>query len=291
MNCIEQKLKSMLKLLAVFSALLIFSSASFSEEMNWKSRFSLEGKERPGPYTKDPHIWIYTKAFAERFGMPDEWISDELKGVEAVAWRKISTGFSICGWAGKNSACNESKSNILELYFDTRKINIPWAPWSRESDQLDISLVNSQHFLSPRDCELRRENSISPVGYRGKQCVQRIHRQPLADPETKNEIFMFSKGETYRKQGNFTRVEAYDKQVYPSLSWLQVGFFPQSVNMGSRNDNLIISFETRDAPLGKTLHLFHEITLPNEYIIKLKNHIKSERKKSRSFYKKSLEIN
>jgi magnesium-transporting ATPase (P-type) len=32
-------------------------------------------------------IAVYTSAFAKRFGMPQEWVDDELKGAEALAYR------------------------------------------------------------------------------------------------------------------------------------------------------------------------------------------------------------
>ena len=75
--------------------------------VNWHSRFTFEGQVRPGPFVRDPHIWVYTKAFAERFGMPKEWISKDLQGVEAAAWRKTKTGYETCGWGGKKDACKE----------------------------------------------------------------------------------------------------------------------------------------------------------------------------------------
>jgi lipopolysaccharide/colanic/teichoic acid biosynthesis glycosyltransferase len=37
--------------------------------------------------TKDIHVWVYTSKFAKRFGMPKEWVDDELKGAEALAYR------------------------------------------------------------------------------------------------------------------------------------------------------------------------------------------------------------
>jgi hypothetical protein len=40
-----------------------------------------------GTYKKDIHVWVYTSKFAKRFGMPQEWVDDELKGAEALAYR------------------------------------------------------------------------------------------------------------------------------------------------------------------------------------------------------------
>ncbi|WP_297528359.1 hypothetical protein [Thiohalobacter sp.] len=38
-------------------------------------------------YDEDPWVWVYTRQFAERFGMPEAWIDDRLKGAYAVAYR------------------------------------------------------------------------------------------------------------------------------------------------------------------------------------------------------------
>jgi hypothetical protein len=35
---------------------------------------------------------VYTSKFAKRFGMPQEWVDDELKGAEALAYRLDSCG-------------------------------------------------------------------------------------------------------------------------------------------------------------------------------------------------------
>jgi hypothetical protein len=32
-----------------------------------------------GTYRKDTNVWVYTSAFAKRFGMPQQWIDDDLK--------------------------------------------------------------------------------------------------------------------------------------------------------------------------------------------------------------------
>lgn len=141
---------------------------------DWQSRFTFEGQIRPGPYTVDPHIWVYTKEFAERFGMPEKWISKELKGVEAAAWRQTKTGFVTCGWGGKRDACKEETVPMLELYFDTRKVKMPWAPWSRESDHPALHFwPNSQRYLTTQKCERRRE--ISQVrGFFGVMIIAHV---------------------------------------------------------------------------------------------------------------------
>ena len=38
-------------------------------------------------YDEDPNVWVYSKEFAARFGMPEAWIDADLKGAYAVAFR------------------------------------------------------------------------------------------------------------------------------------------------------------------------------------------------------------
>jgi hypothetical protein len=52
---------------------------------NYNTRYTPQGRIKAGKrgtYKKDTHVWVYTSAFAKRFGMPQEWVDDELKGAE-----------------------------------------------------------------------------------------------------------------------------------------------------------------------------------------------------------------
>lgn len=257
---------------------------------NWRTSFTSAGMARSGPYTRDPHVWVYTRDFAERFGMPEEWISEELTGVEAAAWRMTKTGYVTCGWGGKTSACKEEAVPILELYFDVREVKLPWARWSRQSDILAlIQWSNSQGFLVPQDCELRRENSRSPIGYRASPCEGRISRQPLADPATGDEVFLFVKSVNNPSQGNFFPLYAYDRRSFKNLAWLQIAY-KRPVGLFNDPEGALITFETRTAPLGKTLKEFHQVILPASFDRRIKQVLDVRRKSEREFYKNSLDM-
>ena len=45
------------------------------------------GRNRRGVQDADPNIYVYTPEFAKRFQMPMQWVSDDLKGADAVAFR------------------------------------------------------------------------------------------------------------------------------------------------------------------------------------------------------------
>ncbi|WP_420995602.1 hypothetical protein ACKI2N_021875 [Cupriavidus sp. 30B13] len=84
---------------------------------------------RPGKgvYTKDHYIWAVTPEFAERFCMPPEFVSSELKGAEAVAF-KISErrDEERCSYNGNEERCGFEKGMRFELYFRS-DISLPKA--------------------------------------------------------------------------------------------------------------------------------------------------------------------
>jgi len=80
------------------------------------------GKYARAPYSCGPHyrnaaLWIYTEAFAKRFGMPKEWVSQELKGAEAVSFRAIPHGMRRCNWGGDPDACTDENWYVFTLYL------------------------------------------------------------------------------------------------------------------------------------------------------------------------------
>lgn len=63
---------------------------------------------RPGKarYAKDPWLWVVTPAFAQKYCMPPEFVSADLKGAEAVAFRLLSKGDDEnCGFGGNPNVC------------------------------------------------------------------------------------------------------------------------------------------------------------------------------------------
>ena len=63
---------------------------------------------RPGKkrFAQDPWIWVVTPEFAKRFCMPAEFVSAELQGAEAVAFRVLRKADSVnCGYANNPAVC------------------------------------------------------------------------------------------------------------------------------------------------------------------------------------------
>lgn len=76
-------------------------------------------------YFFDPFIWAYTKEFADRFGMPKEWIDPGLKGALAVAWRMTNIGQTTCGLGGRADSCWPTLTCQMDIYFDS-EAPLPW---------------------------------------------------------------------------------------------------------------------------------------------------------------------
>jgi len=224
--------------------------------------------------------------------MPKEWIDPNLKGIEAAAWRKVKTGYVTCGWGGKKELCKEEDAAVLELYLDARKVKLPWASWTDEFGHMSMRLwVTSSRFLTSQRCERRRDPSPNPLFRRAdrqEDCLYNTYRSPFADTQSGAEIHLYAKGIQHGGQGNSIGIEAYDKNVYPGLAWLQVGY-SRSVGLHNAPEATLITLETRDAPLGNTLKIFHKLELPESFDARIKAVLDASRETEREFYKKSLD--
>ena len=72
-------------------------------------------------FFKDNNVWVYTPKFAETFGMPQEGVYPELKGIEAAAFRIEDTGYKLCGMGGKAENCKDNYRCIIDIYIDETK--------------------------------------------------------------------------------------------------------------------------------------------------------------------------
>ena len=77
-------------------------------------------------FFKDNNIWVYTKDFADLFGMPAKYIED-VQGIAAAAFRIEDTSYQQCGFGGRVDACRKVEECLLDLYFDEAKTPLPWA--------------------------------------------------------------------------------------------------------------------------------------------------------------------
>lgn len=101
---------------------------------------------RPGKarYAKDPWLWVVTPAFAQTFCMPPEFVSTELKGAEAVAFRLLSKGDDEnCGFGGNPNVC----SGEVVLRFDVYVRSDVKLPKAHEGRYYQIATLPSRKLI------------------------------------------------------------------------------------------------------------------------------------------------
>jgi hypothetical protein len=82
---------------------------------------------RPGKtrYAKDRYIWAVSPEFAQKFCMPPELVSTELKGAQAVAFKLVPGGFGEnCGLGGQVETCAQGMDLRFEIYI-SREVKLP----------------------------------------------------------------------------------------------------------------------------------------------------------------------
>jgi len=75
---------------------------------------------RPGKtrFIKDSWLWAVTPEFAQRFCMPSEFVSTELKGAEAIAYKLLKPqDEERCGEQGDSKVCYTRAEHRFEIYY------------------------------------------------------------------------------------------------------------------------------------------------------------------------------
>jgi hypothetical protein len=142
----------------IFIAVLLLSAvcASFlhaeeriaPQDLQYEDTFTFKHKKT---YAVDPWIWGYTKEFAERFHMPQQWVEPELKGALAVAFRVTNIGTTMCGYGGKEDNCWPPMGCQMDIYYDN-KIDLGWGRPDIKQDffMRGVFSFDSLHVLFPQ---------------------------------------------------------------------------------------------------------------------------------------------
>jgi len=158
----------LLNLLIPFAMLVGWKQAQAqmpkAEDKRYEDRYTFKhGK----PFVYDPFIWAYTKEFADRFRMPEQWIEPELQGALAVAFRMTTIGDTTCGLAKKESNCLPSLRCQMDIYYDN-SIQLPWNYPQYTHDTVVLGLSSSRYLHVTPDSKVRRYiNNKDPNALQG----------------------------------------------------------------------------------------------------------------------------
>ncbi|WP_090139668.1 hypothetical protein [Limnohabitans sp. DM1] len=106
---------------------------------------------RPGKarYTKDPWLWVVTPEFARKFCMPQEFVSSELQGAEAIAYKMVQNqDEEVCGWGDNPDVCRRASEHRFEIYYKNGTI-----PKERDVPYFHAARTPSTKLLASSDAQ------------------------------------------------------------------------------------------------------------------------------------------
>lgn len=179
-----------------------------------------------GVHDMDPNIYVYTPEFAQRFQMPAQWISADLKGADAVAFRVVP-GYKSCGWGGDPKACREDEVRCeIDVYFDHVKNPLPWD--NRVPSIKTDAYKTSSWFVGP-GAYLRQLSRNLPQ--RPKDSFSFLTEySPFTDSKTGKALGWqvkssgaFGNGYVGYLGGGWTTSLSYDKEIFLGISLVTLG--------------------------------------------------------------------
>lgn len=146
------KLKLIFSVTLLFTCVLSYAERPKLEDLRYEDNYTFKhGKS----YTMDPYVWGYTREFAERFRMPEQWIEPQLKGALAIAFRMTTIGNTTCGLGGRADNCWKPLDCQMDVYYDSR-IQLPWNFPEIMRDNIVQGLSSSQYLHFTPDSRIRR---------------------------------------------------------------------------------------------------------------------------------------
>jgi hypothetical protein len=231
---------------------------------------------QPGYGTKDvdPNVYVYTPEFAKRFQMPAEWVSTELQGADAVAYRSTPT-YASCGWGGSPKACNTNEMRCeLDVYFDHQRHPLPWD--ERYPEVLPDRYRSSARFIPGGSRQSRLPKHQNYVGM--------ANFSPFIDLKSGKGLGWqhFKKGST---GGGWTSLASYDREFFEEMSLI-------TFNTGCAGpmDELWLTsgyLHARDVPGNPQLK--RRVELPVSWQTRVQQAMQENNERSQAFFKREGE--
>ncbi len=237
-----------------------------------------------GPIYMDPNVYAYTAEFAQRFQMPDQWITPDLKGADAVAWRMMPS-YQECGWGGDPKACRQVMECSIDLYFDHRRNPLPWD--ARRPERYTFIFGSSIRFLSnaPRREALSHPNY--PVAKRKLHEPARpgdhfaADDSPFIDPQS-------GKGLSIQDFSGYVPFTGYDKEVFPGIALITL--LDPGCRGGSSNAAYALANDLVRRPVNpKDKTIAHAILLPPGWRDRIALATKEHQERQDAFFKREGE--
>lgn len=229
------------------------------------------------PYIFDPWTWGYSKEFAERFHMPEQWIEPDLNGALAVAFRMTTIGVNTeCGLGQKPENCWKQINCQMDVYYDNR-IELPWNYPEIVRDNLMLGLHSGQY--------------LQDSSYRSRGVGRNFYGPRGAnDPERERPVGAMSSGGGLR-YGKYTIggsvLVLFDQEYQPGIglvSWIGNGVCPEYTGpekvfmrfINAEDERAVNSFKIKP----DAARVVHRIDFPSSFLQRAKVVYDSQRKAS-----------
>lgn len=234
-------------------------------------------------FYKDNNVWVYTKEFADLFGMPAKYIED-VQGVAAAAFRIEDSSYQECGFGGQVNACRKVEQCLIDLYFDESKTPLPWAS---DIKSQWVPWYASMRWLRPLEPkELPHGGNLAvepPPGILRNEGV-RSAIIAFADPVSKRQaIFTSNKaasGDDEAISGSMALI-GYFRNYYKSLSVVTLQFGCG----GSVRKPLNIRLDSKLAVMDKPIARFNRLLLPEGFVQRIKNSQEANSARNAAFFR------
>ena len=232
---------------------------------NYNERYTPQGRKQAGKrgtYRKDTNVWVYTSVFAKRFGMPQQWIDDDLKGAEALAYRlDLDVYGTKCGYFSNVENCRPATACVLDMYIDD-KANLPWNNKARYASMYGRK---SNALLWPQD-----PNDKPAYLYRRTKRGQR-YKMGL---DNLHLVY----GKNYRNSlGNYFTME-YDRDIYKDLDYISGSLTCRTFGKG-RNMKVMVKKHDffKSGSIDYTQYdIKHEIYIPDSFMQRVEVYDKAQ---------------
>jgi hypothetical protein len=218
--------------------------------------------------------------------MPEEWMSDELKGVDAVAFRVIARPYKSCGWGGDPNAClsNEVRCE-MDLYFNHKRNPLPWD--EERPHRYSELYTKSVNFIANYFAE---GNQNYPVPERRLGLPKRrndhafARHSPFVDPKSGKGLWWqggYSNSNEDRG-GIYMSMTAYDREIFSGVSLVVM-----TGGCGQPADSIWLTGD--NASYGEKHIAFKQISLPQSWRARVKEITKESSDRTAAFFKQQGE--
>jgi hypothetical protein len=232
-------------------------------------------------FYKDNNVWVYTKEFADLFGMPVKYIED-VQGVAAAAFRIEDRSYRECGFGGREDACRKVEDCLIDLYFDESKTPLPWAT---EIKSQWVPRYSSMIWLRPIDPKERPHGVVAIEPASGIVRNEVLHGQliPFADPVSKREAIFTSNvrnGSDDAISGGMALL-GYTRDFYRGLTVVNLQF---GCSTFSRKI-VSIWLDSRRDVFSHPVARFNRIVLPEGFVQRVKDLQQQNSDRNAAFYR------